>query len=358
MATIYYKIVEVEQYWESASAQLNTLGASGWELGHIYNNQAILISGSSGINVTGSVTLPSGVVSSSAQAAGWTVLSASYATTANSSSYSDTASYVNPLNQNVSATGTITAGGNLISSNSSGDEGGEILLAKAQTNTTLTGSGITIDSYQNKLRIFEQGGTARGGYFDLTTLTANAGTDLTRPISSSYALTASYAQTVQTVPTASVVGVLSYGQWYSTQTQSGSANTASAITYDSQAFANGFTLVSGSRITALQSGVYNFQFSAQLHNTTNDNILYDVWFKFNGADEDWSNSIFQVDKQPGAFGAVIGSLNYMKQMTSGSYIELWWSADHPNAQIFATGSTGNPTRPAVPSIITTVTQVG
>jgi len=50
----------------------------------------------------------------------------------------------------------------------SGDEGGEILLAKSQTNNSLTGSGITIDSYQNKIRIFEQGGDARGVHIDLS----------------------------------------------------------------------------------------------------------------------------------------------------------------------------------------------
>ncbi len=50
----------------------------------------------------------------------------------------------------------------------SGDEGGEILLAKAITNTTLSGSGITIDSYRDRLRIFEQGGNARGAYLDIT----------------------------------------------------------------------------------------------------------------------------------------------------------------------------------------------
>jgi len=78
----------------------------------------------------------------------------------------------------ITASGYIAAGGNLISNNSSGDEGGEILLAKPQTNTTLTGSGVTIDVYQNKLRIFEQGGAARGGYWDITALAGGASTNL------------------------------------------------------------------------------------------------------------------------------------------------------------------------------------
>jgi len=60
-----------------------------------------------------------------------------------------------------------------------GDEGGEILLGKAATNTTLTGDGVTIDVWQNRLRIFEQGGNARGGYFDVSTLANGVTTNLT-----------------------------------------------------------------------------------------------------------------------------------------------------------------------------------
>jgi hypothetical protein len=63
---------------------------------------------------------------------------------------------------------------------SSGDEGGEIFLAQAQSNTTLSG-GITIDSYQNKIRFFEQGGSARGAYIDLTECIGGAGTNLLNP---------------------------------------------------------------------------------------------------------------------------------------------------------------------------------
>jgi hypothetical protein len=73
---------------------------------------------------------------------------------------------------------TITGSGILTAGAVGGDEGGEILLGKAITNTTLTGSGVTIDVYQNRLRIFEQGGSNRGGYFDITDLAAGVGTNL------------------------------------------------------------------------------------------------------------------------------------------------------------------------------------
>lgn len=50
-----------------------------------------------------------------------------------------------------------------------GDEGGQINLALANTNTTLSGS-ISLDIYQNRLRIFESSGNNRGAYLDIANL--------------------------------------------------------------------------------------------------------------------------------------------------------------------------------------------
>lgn len=71
---------------------------------------------------------------------------------------------------------TTVSGGKFVVNAIGGDEGGEILLEKPP-NGTLNG-GITIDSYQNKLRFFEQGGSARGVYIDLSLASAGVGTDL------------------------------------------------------------------------------------------------------------------------------------------------------------------------------------
>jgi hypothetical protein len=71
----------------------------------------------------------------------------------------------------------ITATGLLNVTASSGDEGGELRLAKPASNTTLAGA-VSVDIYQNKLRFFENGGTSRGFYIDLTSGGSNAGTDL------------------------------------------------------------------------------------------------------------------------------------------------------------------------------------
>ena len=84
---------------------------------------------------------------------------------------------------------TLTATEKFICSASSGDEGGEILLAKPQTNSSISGVGVTIDVYQNKIRFFEQGGTARGAYIDLTGAGAGVASNLLSGGSTSTAFT-------------------------------------------------------------------------------------------------------------------------------------------------------------------------
>jgi hypothetical protein len=75
----------------------------------------------------------------------------------------------------VSATGDVF-GKELWSTQSSGDEGGQLNLGIPATNTTLTGQ-VTIDVYQNKLRFF-QGNSARGAYIDLAAAATSVGTNL------------------------------------------------------------------------------------------------------------------------------------------------------------------------------------
>lgn len=72
----------------------------------------------------------------------------------------------------------------LRSAQSSGDEGGQIDLATAATNQSLSGGYVNIDIFQNKLRIFESGGTNRGVFIDMANgATAGVGTNLLSPSS-------------------------------------------------------------------------------------------------------------------------------------------------------------------------------
>jgi hypothetical protein len=78
---------------------------------------------------------------------------------------------------NTVITGDANVTGKLSITASAGDEGGEIFLSNAATNTTIT-NGVTIDVYKDRLRFFEQGGDARGYYVDISAGGSGASTNL------------------------------------------------------------------------------------------------------------------------------------------------------------------------------------
>jgi hypothetical protein len=147
-----------------------------------------------------------------------------------------------------------------------------------------------------------------------------------------------------------------YGQFSSTQTQSGSADTAYSATFDIIDFSQGVSLVSGSRITISNTGLYNIQFSSQLHTTANQSVDFSIWFAMTGSNIDNSNTDFTVEKIAGG-GYAVAALNFLTRIASGSYIELKYSKTTLQGQLLAKGIQSTPTRPATPSVILTVTQI-
>lgn len=116
-----------------------------------------------------------------------------------------------------------------------------------------------------------------------------------------------------------------------------------------------------SRIQVEQDGVYNFQFSVQMVNATNDVQSMSIWFRKNGTDIPSSNSEFgiQARKSTGAPSQNIAALNFFADMVKDDYIEIMWRVsdsgvgiEHFDA-VAASGTT--PDIPATPSIILTVT---
>jgi len=147
-----------------------------------------------------------------------------------------------------------------------------------------------------------------------------------------------------------------YGQFSSTQTQSGSADTAYSATFNTTDFAQGVSLVSQSRITVANTGIYNIQFSSQLHTTANQAVDFSIWFAMTGSNIDNSNTDFTVEKIAGG-GYQVAALNFLTRIASGSYIELKYSKTTLEGQLQAKGTQSTPTRPATPSVILTVTQI-
>jgi hypothetical protein len=143
-------------------------------------------------NITGANVLTGGLISATGNVTGGNILGGANvnATTHTGTTVSVTANITggNILTGGlISATGNVT-GGNLITSGkvyglelnstqSAGDEGGQINLTAAATNTTVSGN-LIIDVFQNKIRFYESAGTNRGAYMDITQAAASVGTNL------------------------------------------------------------------------------------------------------------------------------------------------------------------------------------
>lgn len=152
--------------------------------------------------------------------------------------------------------------------------------------------------------------------------------------------------------------LFNYGQFSDTTTQSGSADTAYSMKLNTTDFAHEVTIANGTRITPANTGVYNLQFSAQLQNTANTTIDFDIWLAYTGSNVANSNTNITLTKVPGSLGRSVAAWNWMLPIQSNDYVEIKWSCNSSTGEILSHGTQTNPTRPAIPSVIATLTQIG
>jgi hypothetical protein len=122
-------------------------------------------------------------------------------------------------------------------------------------------------------------------------------------------------------------------------------------------FALNTRIVSQSRITVDNTGIYDLQFSAQLGNTANSTIDFDIWFAYTGSNIAHSNTNVTLNKVAGSNGRLVAAWNFATLIQAGDYIEIKWSCDAATGQIQSAQSSSTPTRPAIPSVIATLTQI-
>jgi hypothetical protein len=144
-----------------------------------------------------------------------------------------------------------------------------------------------------------------------------------------------------------------------TQQTAALANTAYAVAFDTTDFSNDVTLVSTTQITATNSGIYNFQFSAQLENTDNASSDVYFWIKQNGTNLTASGGLFGMSprKSPGDYFHLIGGYNIFISLTAGQYFELYWSTTNTATSIQNYAASGSPTKPSSPAVIATLSFV-
>lgn len=131
------------------------------------------------------------------------------------------------------------------------------------------------------------------------------------------------------------------------------------MTFNTTAANLGISIQNNSQITVTRTGVYNLEFSAQFDKTDSGQDTVEVWLKVNGQPVPWSNTELDANNNN---GKVVAAWNFVIQLNAGDYVELaWWSLDvnmRLFSQVAAPAVPGvSPARPAVPSVIVTMTGV-
>ena len=145
-----------------------------------------------------------------------------------------------------------------------------------------------------------------------------------------------------------------HASYFDTTTQTNPvADTVNLFTYNSKV--SEFKISRGSptsKIFINETGLYNFQFSAQLDKTGGGKDSIFIWPRINGVNV--PDSATKVVIQ-GSTDEVVAAWNFLLVMQSGDYFELAWQSNDTNLIILAQSPASN--YPGIPSIIMTVTWV-
>ena len=148
---------------------------------------------------------------------------------------------------------------------------------------------------------------------------------------------------------------VSFGSFYSTQTQvAATINTATAITFNNADTAYGIYRDPGdnTKIKVSRPAIYNVQFSIQVDKTSGGTANFYIWPAINGTAVANSASLIQIQ---GNNSEIFSAANFFLPLSNGDYFQLYFSVSDLSAQLqyFAASSPV----PAIPSIILTVMQV-
>jgi len=146
---------------------------------------------------------------------------------------------------------------------------------------------------------------------------------------------------------------LSYADYYSTIDQTpAAANTAYAVTFNGAGSEQGVSLVSGTRITVGNAGLYQVNVKLQATSSTASASKLYAWIAINGTDVANSRADFTV-KANGDTKLV--SYMYQVSLVIGDYVEVRWAADTVNLRLDAIAATAF--APAASSAAVFLTQI-
>jgi hypothetical protein len=152
---------------------------------------------------------------------------------------------------------------------------------------------------------------------------------------------------------------LPYGAFSDFTSQTTTANTATLMALNTTDFSNTVTLVTGSKLTVANAGIYNLQFSVQVQNAGNAPHDIFIWLKQNGTDITGSTGKVGLParKNPGDPFHDIQGWNYFLSMSAGDYVQIYWSTTNAAVTIETYAASGTPTKPSTASVVATLSFV-
>ena len=152
------------------------------------------------------------------------------------------------------------------------------------------------------------------------------------------------------------IGIPKYGSFYSTQIQTPTINTITAITYNNTdtSATSGCSIVDNSKIKVDTTGVYNIQFSVQLQRTAGGSekqII--IWLRKNGVDVPSTSTHITMQSND---DYIVSSWNFYLQLNANEYAQLMMYQDDAIRLIYEVANTSVP-YPIVPSVILTIQKI-
>lgn len=143
------------------------------------------------------------------------------------------------------------------------------------------------------------------------------------------------------------------GAFYDTTTQTNAAP-INKIKMNTAYITDGITVVDNTKITFLHAGRYNIQFSLQVEKTDSGTDQFELFLLRNNELGPWTNTKLTL---VGNSAKAVAAWNYVVEEPVNTFIELAWYSADSDVRILAEPAKTNPDRPAIPSVIVTVTQV-
>jgi hypothetical protein len=142
----------------------------------------------------------------------------------------------------------------------------------------------------------------------------------------------------------------SFGAFYDTTTQSGSAGVAYSMKLNNTDISDGVIISGSGGIKVLAAGTYDLQFSAQVLADTGSDTVW-IWLKKNGTNvPDTSTKLVLRNNE-----ADVAAWNFLVSANANDVFELAWQSNGGHTKLFAEAAASNYT--VIPSVIATMNRV-